>query len=274
MRPGPGRALGALALSAVLLFLAGCGDDQPLYVQLQNSITKTIKHDDGRTVTKIDCTPHVNDVQFSQGYVHLSCQMSFADGGAFTTDATIEQRTYNIQSYNFGFDSPGPLDITTAALPRPETNTPGDAPASLFRATNLATVLKALGAHVAAHDLIVSLVVYPNELVTVSADDNNTARLITIHPGGAVTVGPRTPFDGSRSGVELSQLRPSVPQHLAAVIAARGHVPTSQLDRFVLDFSGSLANWRIVPRSGTPTFRAHVQGDGLVELGPSGTRPL
>jgi hypothetical protein len=275
MRPGPGRALGGGLLAVVVtMVLAGCGGDTPVYVMLQNSIRKTVKADDGRTVTAIDCTPHLKDVQFSQGFVHLSCHMRFADGGAYTTDATIEQRDYNLAAYNFHFDSPGPLDITTAALPRPATNAAADGPTSLFRAANLQPVLATLDGHVGAHELIVSLALYPSELVAVSAAPDNTARLITVHQGGAITVGPRTSFDGARSGVELSQLRGTVPQHLAEVIAARGRVPTAQLDRFVLDPSGKLASWRIVPRSGTPVFRAHVLGDDLEEIGPSGTKRL
>ena len=52
---------------------------------------------------------------------------------------------------------------------------------------------------------------------------------MTAHNSGALTVGPETSFDGQRSGIEISQLDPAVPQRLARLIAQRGGVPISEL---------------------------------------------
>jgi hypothetical protein len=100
------------------------------------------------------------------------------------------------------------------------------------------------------------------------------AQLVAAHPSGVLTVGPQTQFDGERSGIEFSQVNADVPQQLAKVIAARGGVKISQLDRFVLGFAGEDAFWKIYPSTGSVHFRAHIQGDSLERISGAQAKPL
>jgi hypothetical protein len=265
---------GAAAAAAIAALLAGCATEPtPAYVSLQNSIKQTITTKDRRPVSSVACTPHVNDVSYSDGYVDLNCTVHFADGTSYVTPATIEARSFQVEGWNFSWDGPGPLDITTAPLPRPTTPVAATSGSSLFYARNLRPVVSALAARFGTNQLILALALYPGELEAV-VGANGQARPVTAHSSGALTVGPPTNFDGERSGITISPLDPAVPQRLARLIAAHGGVPAGQLDRFVLTFPGDLAGWDIYPATSGVRFQAHVQGDSLEEVSGSQTRAL
>ena len=78
-----------------------------------------------------------------------------------------------------------------------------------------------------------------------------------------MTVRPQTQSDGERSGIEISQLNPGVPERLVKMIAAHGLVPMGHLDRFLLGFAGQDAIWKIYPTTGSVRFKAHIMGDSL-----------
>lgn len=168
-------------------------------------------------------TPRVQEVSYHDGYVNLTCVVSFPGGSSYTTAATIRARSYQVAGYNFQFDEPGPLDITTAPLPRP-TLSRSAASASLFYDRNLRPVIEELSARFPSNQLILSMAIYPGELEAVIGAGGE-GRLVTAHASGALTVGPPTEFEGERSGIEIPQLNPSVPERLVKLIAARGGVP-------------------------------------------------
>jgi hypothetical protein len=267
----PVARAGALAVTALL---AGCSSETPAYVKLQDSIKSSIVQDDHRPVDSVACTPHVKSVSYGDGIVHLNCHVRLKDESAYDTRATIEARSYQVAGYRFGFDEPGPLDITRARLPRPRVPVPATSAQSLFFARNLRPVVKALAKRFGNDPLILSLALYPGELEAV-IETNGEARLVTAHTSGALTVGPATPFEGQRSGITISQLDPRVPQQLARRIAARGGVPISGLDRLIMVLlPHNLAGWDIYPATGVDRFRAHIDGPSLEKISPSGTRPL
>ena len=261
--------------AALLTLLAGCSlDPTPAYVSLQNSIMRSIIRDDQRAVQSVACSPHVKDVSYEDGVVHLHCVVRFTNGTSYSTEATIEARSYQVSGWDFTFDEPGPAhDITTAPLPRPAPTIVAADPASLFYARNLRTVMKALAARFATNQLILNMAVYPGELEAVMGADGQ-AQLVTVHPSGALTVGPPTRFVGQRRGITVSQLNPGVPQRLAQLIARRAHVPINELDRFVLGSEGDLAIWKIYTSRGQTRFQAHLQGDSLEEISPQRTHRL
>jgi hypothetical protein len=215
----------------------------------------------------------VKDVSYSDGFVHLNCFVRFPDGTSYSTQATIEARSYQVEGLNFEFDEPGPLDITTAPLPRPSVSVGAASAGSLFYARNLRKVVTSLAARFTANDLILKMALYPGEAIAVIGADGQ-AQLVTAHNSGTLTVGPQTSFDGQRSGIEISQLDPAVPQRLARLIAKRGRVPISKLDRFVLALPGDLADWQIYPSAGQTWFKAHILGDSLKQISPDRTRSL
>ncbi len=107
------------------------------------------------------------------------------------------------------------------------------------------------------------------------AGANGSARLYTAHSGGGITVGPPTSFSGERSGIEVSQLDPAVPERLARRIASRAHVSTAKLARFELAAEGELEDWEIYATDGSDRFRAHIEGDALSRVSASGvSRPV
>ena len=65
-------------------------------------------------------------------------------------------------------------------------------------------------------------------------------------------------------------------EHLSQLIVAKGGVPLSDIDRFVLSNSlaGSNSGWNIYLTSGMTRFQALVLGDHLVKVTPNGTRAL
>lgn len=256
------------------LLLAGCSSGTPAYVLLENSIKHSIVTDDQRPVRSVACAPHVQDVSYEDGYVHLNCVVSFTDGSSYSTDATIQARSYQVSGYNFEFDEPGLIDITTAPLPPPKVAASATSSGSLFHANNLQQVVDALKSRFSGNRLILSMALYPGELEAVIGA-NGEAQLVTAHSSGALTVGPQTQFDGQRSGIEISQLNPRVPEQLVNTIAAHGGLPIKDIDRLVLgSAAGGLAIWKIYPTSGTAHFQAHIQGDSLERVVAARTIPL
>jgi hypothetical protein len=92
---------------------------------------------------------------------------------------------------------------------------------------------------------------------------------------GVLTIGPPVSFEGSRSGIEVSQLSPAVVQRLTQQIVVRGRVGLAAIGRFVLtSLPHGEAGWTIYPASGTTRFQALLQGQDLVMITPHGRRPL
>ena len=210
---------------------------------------------------------------YHDGYVHLTCVVSSTDRSSYTTDATIEARAFRVAGYNFEFDEPGPLDITTAPLPQPTVKASATGSGSLFYASNLQQVVDVLKSRFSGNQLILSMALYPGELEAVIGADGE-ARLVTAHPSGALTIGPPTRFEGVRSGIEISQLNARVPERLAAAIAAHGCVPTGEIARFVLGTAGGDAIWKVYRASGSVRFQAHIMGDALKRISGGRTTRL
>ncbi len=259
----PGLAIAVAVLGAALL--AGCGSGgTPVYQVLQNSIKQTITNDDRRPVSSVSCSPPLQDVSYQQGIVNVTCLVRFKDGTFYSTQASIEARSYQVSGWHFEFDEPGPLDITTAPLPRPGVSIPATSADSLFYTRNLRPAVNALAARF-KHQLILSLALYPGALEAV-VGANGQAQLATAHATGRLTVGPPTTFDGERNGITVSQLKPAVPQHLARLISTRGGVPTSMLDHFLLSFHGGYAFWDIYTKNGVAEYTSHLLGDSLKQI--------
>jgi hypothetical protein len=123
---------------------------------------------------------------------------------------------------------------------------------------------------------VIQLSLYPGELVAVIADDSGAAHKVTVGPSTPLSVSAPMQFSGTRDAINVSQLLADVPPKLAQKIAAAGRVPTSQLERFVLEtsLSGALAGWKIYPRSGQVYFDALLTGDGLEKVTPTGKQSL
>ena len=263
--------IGVLTLCTLLV---ACGGVDEAYVDLQNSISGTLTHKEHMPVASVACTPKVQDVSYSDGIVDLTCEVRFNDGSSYRTPATIEARSFQVAGYDFTWSDPPPTDITTAALPRPSVSIPPTGAGSLFLARNLRPAVRALATRFGTGELVLSLALYPGELEAVIGS-NGQAQLVTVGPSGKVEVVTTSSFDGSRSGVEFSQLDPAVPQRLAGLIAARGGVPRSGLDRFVLtSLRGGLAGWNIYPTSGSTRYQALLDGGSLKKISPSGIRSL
>jgi hypothetical protein len=236
---------------------------------LQSSIRQTLNSQQAyRKVSSVNCRPHVQDVAYSDGYVHLNCAVRFNDGSSYSTAATIEARSFEVTGYNFAWDGPGQADITKSPPPRPPVTAAGSPSQSLLSAVNLTSAIHTLRSHLHRGDLILQLVIYPGVLQAVVGSDG-TARLVTIHAGGSASAGPGATFAGSRSGIELSQLLPQVVQNLSARVAKHA----GPVDRLVLvSLPGENAGWRIYPVSGSTYFQALVLGENLESVSPSGKR--
>lgn len=255
--------------------LAGCGGSGPLYVRLQNSIKSTETTKDHRSVASVECTPHVGDIDRGD-IVNLVCLVQFKDGTSYQANATITHPIpYNGGSgyYHYSWDSPPPFDVTKAPLPHPSTTVSAASPGSLFYARNLRPIVAALRARFAGQ-LILQLTLYPGELDAVLGR-SGSAEVVRAQGPESVTISARSSFEGSRSGINISQLDPAVLQRLAREIAARADESVSRLGRFVFaSFPGDFAGWLIYPISGPVHFQAYLQGDALKEISPSGTRNL
>ncbi len=265
---GLASVLGAAAL-------AGCGTSSPLYVRLQNSIRSTETTKDHRPVASVACAPQVRDIDRGD-IVDLTCLVRFTDGTSYQAHATITHPIpYNGGSgyYHYTWDSPPPVDVTRAPLPRPTTTVSAASPGSLFFARNLRPLVAALRARFAGQ-LILAMSLYPGELDAVIGRDGS-AEVIRAQGPSSLTIVQRSSFEGSRNGITLSQFDPSVPERLAREIAARADESLDRLDRFVLtSFPGAYAGWLIYPVSGRAHFQAYLQGDSLKKISPGATRNL
>jgi hypothetical protein len=251
-------------MAAVLL--AACGGQTPAYVDLQDSIQTTLTNKDHRPVRSVACRPRVNNVSYNDGIVDLSCFVHFTDGTSYRTSATIEARSYQVAGYDFTWYDPSPRDITRAPLPPPSTALSPTSARSLFYGRNLRPIVRALARRFRSSQLILRLAIYPGELEAVVGASGRAQR-VTVTYAATLTVGPSGSFSGERSGIDISQLNPAVPEELALLVAARGHIPMSRLDRFVLTFlPHRLAGWDIYTTDGERRFRANLQGDTLKKL--------
>ncbi len=260
--------------------LAGCGQE-PDYQLLQDAMTEHITSTDHRPVSSVACTPHINGT-VREETAHLQCLVRFKDGTSYTANAIIQNENFggahNLPD-SYSWDMPPPaVDITRVMPPRPAGATARIGPtsrSSLFYARNLSPILTALTRRFGASRSVLVLVLYPGELKAVIGD-NGEARLVTATTTGPLAIGPSTRFEGPRDAVNISQLTADVPERLARLIAAQGGVPTSRLDRFVLNLSlpGNLAGWDIYPRSGSPRFEALLTGDSLQRISASGKQTL
>jgi hypothetical protein len=283
------RVVRACALGLILAaLLAGCASLRKSIdrinragaasTSLQNFIQDQLTTKFHRSVRSVSCTPYLDQVP-QDSSAHLHCVVRFTNGTSYTTPATINDPSndtgYSYAYYTYSFDDPPGTDITTAPLPAPTVTLAATSPASLFDARNLEPVVKRLAARFGSHDLIVQLALYPGQLEAVIAT-NGTAWAVTAAHAGTLTVGKPATFSGSRSGIEFSQLVPTVIQHLAERITVRGRVPLSHIDRFVLtnSLAGGDSGWNIYLTSSTPRFQARVLGDHLEIITPSGTHPL
>ena len=289
---GPGRAgrtglvrAGALVLAAATL-LTGCSSlkksidrinaSNAAYTELQNFIHDQLTTKFHRSVRSVSCTPRVDEVVVDSS-VNFSCHVRFADGTSYTTQGTVNDPSTDpdVAYYTYSFYDPPGTDITTAPLPAPTVRLAASSPRSLFQASNLTPLMQQLTTRLSGHDIIVQLAIYPGELQAVVAG-SGTAHPVSASYTGTVTVGPAASFAGSRSGIGLSQLVPSVIQRLTKLITHKGGVPLAHLGRFVL--TNSLphgdAGWNIYLTGGSTRFQSLVLGDHLVMITPGGTRAL
>jgi hypothetical protein len=274
----------ALAVAGAVL-LTGCGGlkksidkinrENSASSSLAGFIQQELTTKFRRSVRSVTCTPYVDEV-VPGDTAHLTCRVRFTDGSSYSTRASVNDPSTDpdIATYTYSFTDPPTLDITTAPLPRPAVTLAATSPASLLRRRNLAPVLRRLAARLGRHDLIMQLAVYPGAVEAV-AGASGEARSVSVTDAGVLTAGPPVSFDGSRSGIEISQLSPAVIQRLTQQIVARGRVRLAAIGRFVLtSLPHGEAGWTIYPTSGTARFRALLQGQDLVMITPQSRRSL
>jgi len=230
-----------------------------------------------RSVRSVSCTPYTDEVLPGDS-ANLTCVVVFTDGTSYTTPATITDPSTDpdIATESFSFNNPPDVDITTAPLPAPTVTLAATSPSSLLLAANLAPVVKKLVARFGSQDLIVQMAIYPGELEAVIAGNGGQARAVSATYSGGLTVGPAVSFDGSRNGIDFSQLVPAVIQQLTELVTTKGAVPLASISRFVLTNSlpGDNAGWTIYLTSGTTRFQALILGQNPQIITPSGTRAL
>ena len=202
----------------------------------------------------------------------------FTDGTSYTTPATITDPSTDpdIATESFSFTDPPTVDITTAPLPSPAVRLAATSPGSLLLAGNLSPVVKKLIARFGSQDLVVQMAIYPGELEAVIAGNDGEAREVTVTYTGALTVGSLVSFEGSRNGIDFSQLVPGVIQRLTELITTKGKVPLGSISRFVLNnaLPGGNSGWTIYLTSGSSRFQALVLGGDPQIITPSGGRDL
>lgn len=244
-------------------------------MRLQNSIKSTETTKDHRPVASVACAPQVRDIDRGD-IIDLTCVVRFTDGTSYQAHATITHPIpYNGGAgyYHYTWDSPPPVDVTRAPLPRPAATVSAASPGSLFYARNLRPLVAVLRARF-ARQLILSMALYPGELDAVIGRDGN-AETIRARGPSSLTIVRRSSFEGSRSGITPTQFNPTVPERLAREIAARADESVDRLSRFVLvSLPGAKAGWRIYPVSGRVQFQAYLQGDSLKQISPGATRNL
>jgi hypothetical protein len=270
--------VGVFCLAGVVL-LTGCSgvrkyidkvnQENESYYGLQSFIRDQLTTKFHRSVRSVSCTPHVDQVLPGTSS-NLRCLVRFANGSSYTAQATISDPSSDPDTAvnDYSFQDPPGVDITTAPLPAPTVTLSATSPGSLFDARNLAPLIRRLEARVGRRDLLIQLAIYPGELIGVVARTGQ-ARAVSAAYTGALTVGPSTTFDGSRSGIGFPQLVPGVIQRLDRQIAARGGVKRADIGRFVLT-SGlphGNAGWTIYLRTGARHFQALVLGQNLHALG-------
>jgi hypothetical protein len=230
-----------------------------------------------RSVRSVSCTPYVDQVSPGDT-AHLTCVVVFTDGTSYTTPATITDPSTDpdIATWSYSFTNPPAIDITTAPLPSPAVALAATSPGSLLLSSNLEPVVKKLLAQFGSQDLIVQLAIYPGELEAVIAGNGGQARAVSATYSGALTVGPLVSFDGSRNGIDFSQLVPAVIQQLTGLITSKGGVPLASINRFVLTNSlpGGNSGWTIYLTSGSTRYQALVLGQDPQVITPSGTHAL
>jgi hypothetical protein len=286
--PGPGRNIqpvdrGSLTMAAraaaltcaLALALAGCGSSgDQAYQDLEHALMTGIPKHDHRAVKSVSCTPHADEV-VENSTVDFQCVVRFPDGSSSTIPASIRNpsQQFGWSYYLYSWDSPGAPDITRQPLPTDTATLAADSPHSLFYAKNLGPALSALAAHFAGGQLILELALYPDELEAV-VGANGSAQRVTVDTAARLTVNDAGSFDGTRTGIGITQLDPTVPQQLAGLIAAHGHVSTASLSRFVLDLTSPEARWDIFASAPGTRFRSLLSGGSLTELTATGSRPL
>ena len=230
-----------------------------------------------RSVRSVSCTPYTDEVLPGDS-ANLTCAVVFTDGTSYSTPATITDPSTDpdIATESFSFNDPPPIDITTAPLPGPTVALAATSPRSLLLAGNLTPVLGKLTARFGSQDLIVQLAIYPGELEAVIAGNNGEARAVTATYAGALTAGSLSAFQGSRNGIDFSQLVPADIQRLTELITTKGNVRLASISRFVLtnNLPGDNASWTIYLTSGSTRFQALVLGTDPQIITPSGTRAL
>ncbi len=239
---------------------------------LQSFISQQLTTKFHRHVQSVTCRPQVQEVLVSSR-AHLTCVVRFTNGSSYTTPATITNPSTDpdLASYNFSFNDPPGSDITTAPLPRPTVSLSATSPSSFLVARNLARVVRQLTARFGTHDLIIQMAIYPGEVQAVVAA-NGMAWPVSATSAGPLKVGPRSSFNGSRSGIGFSQLVPGVITGITRLIVSKAKIPLSRIDRFVL--TNSLphgdSGWNIYLTSGTTRFQCLVMGQDLIKITPSG----
>ena len=167
------------------------------------------------------------------------------------------------------------VDLTTAPLPPPTGSaavSPSD-PSSLFAKKGLNGVLRKLTTAFGANASVVELAIYPGELEMVVTDNNDNARLVTASAGGKVTVGQPSPFSGSRQAVNLSQITVRAIAQIERDLEqakSTGGVPIKRIERFVLDLSQNLAQWRIYATGIVRYYGTLLDGNGLWRITRTG----
>jgi hypothetical protein len=230
-----------------------------------------------RSVRSVSCTPYTDEVLPGDS-ANLTCVVVFTDGTSYTTPATITDPSTDpdIATESFSFNDPPAVDITTAPLPSPTVTLAATSPSSLLLAGNLAPVVKKITARFGSQDLIVQLAIYPGELEAVIAGNGGQARAVSATYSGALTVGPLVSFNGSRSGIDFSQLEPGVIQQLTELITSKGGASLASVSRFVLTNSlpDDNSGWIIYLTSGSTRYQALVLGEDPQVITPGGTRAL
>jgi hypothetical protein len=230
-----------------------------------------------RSVRSVSCTPYTDEVLPGDS-ANLTCVVVFTDGTSYTTPATITDPSNDpdIATESFSFNDPPAVDITTAPLPSPAVTLSATSSRSLLLASNLAPVVKKITARFGSQDLIVQMAIYPGELEAVIAGNGGQARAVSATYSGALTVGPLVSFNGSRSGIDFSQLEPGVIQQLTELITSKGGASLASVSRFVLTNSlpDDNSGWTIYLTSGSTRYQALVLGEDPEIITPSGTHAL
>jgi len=280
------RWAGAGAVSLMLIvLLGGCGLSHIKKtidkINRENSATGSLEsfiQDElttkfHRSVRSVTCTPYVDEV-LQQDTAHMTCVVKFTDGTSYTTPGTVYDPSTDpdYSTYNYSFDDPPGVDITTAPLPGAILNIPATSPHSLFTARNLTPVISTLISRFGSKDLIIQMAIYPGEVEAVIAANGGKAWLATATYYNTLKVGPQTSFSGSRSGIAFSQLKPAVIQRLTGDITSKGKTPLAEISRFVLTNSLPSQNsgWNIYLTKGSTRFQALVLGQHLVKFTPAG----